>query len=78
MSEQLAKSMKQDLITVETQIQTLLDRIMSASSTSVVGAYENRIGQLEQKKLELTQKCAQNGQVLKHHSSGSHTALARL
>jgi len=62
MSTQLVKSMKQDLITVETQIQTLLDRIMNASSTSVVGAYENRIGQLEQKKLELTQKCAQNGQ----------------
>ena len=35
---------------------------MNASSTSVVGAYEKRIGQLEQKKLKLTQKCAQNDQ----------------
>jgi len=50
------------MMSVETQIQTLLDRIMNASSTSVVGAYENRISQLEQKKLELTQKSAQNGQ----------------
>lgn len=47
---QLAKSQIRD---VETQIETLLDRIVSASSDSVIGAYEKKLSSLEADKARL-------------------------
>jgi site-specific DNA recombinase len=38
------------------QIDSLLDRIMEASSPSVIGAYEKRIAELERQKIRLTER----------------------
>ncbi len=38
------------------QIENLLDRIMNASSPSVIGAYEKRIAELERQKIRLTER----------------------
>ena len=43
---------------VEKQIEALLDRIVDASSPSVISAYETRIEKLERQKLELEDKAA--------------------
>lgn len=45
---------------VDAQIEALLDRIVEASSASVVGAYEKRIEKLEREKLVLAEKAAQS------------------
>ncbi len=45
---------------VDAQIEALLDRIVEASSASVVGAYEKRIEKLEREKLLLAEKAAQS------------------
>ena len=44
---------------IESQIDALLDRIVDASSPSVVAAYEKRIEKLEREKLLLAEKAAQ-------------------
>ncbi len=44
---------------VDAQIEALLDRIVEASSASVVGAYEKRIEKLEREKLVLAEKASQ-------------------
>ncbi|MEM8950294.1 MAG: zinc ribbon domain-containing protein, partial [Pseudomonadota bacterium] len=41
---------------IDEQIECLLDRIVDASNTSVIAAYEARIGKLEQEKLVITEK----------------------
>lgn len=38
------------------QIENLLDRIMNASSSSVIGAYEKRIAELEREKIRLAER----------------------
>ena len=40
----------------EKQIENLLDRIMNASSPSVIGAYEKRIAELEREKIRLAER----------------------
>lgn len=60
-SSQFGKGIKQELVSVEKQIGMLLDRIMNATSATVVDAYENRIAQLERKKLALLEKSQNQG-----------------
>ncbi len=45
---------------IDSQIEALLDRIVEASSASVVGAYEKRIEKLERDKLVLAEKASQS------------------
>ena len=49
-------SVAQQLRDVEKQIEVMLDRIVDASTPSVVSAYENRIGKLEREKLLLRER----------------------
>ncbi len=53
-----AKTYEKELAEAEKEINTLLDRIMDASSPRVVQAYEKRIDELEDKKLILAEKAA--------------------
>ncbi len=49
------QSVRRQIADTEKQIENLLDRIMSASSDSVIGAYENKIARLERDKHRLTE-----------------------
>ncbi|SMO99741.1 hypothetical protein SAMN06265173_1605 [Thalassovita litoralis] len=51
--------MTRQLKDVEKQIENLLDRILDASSPSVVSAYEGRIAKLEREKILLSEKAVQ-------------------
>ncbi len=52
----IAQSHKRELAKVEGQIAVLLDRIVEATSNTVVAAYEKRIAQLEREKLLLAER----------------------
>ncbi len=52
----MRQTLKRSIAKCETQITQLLDRIVSASSESVIAAYEARIDKLEKEKLALTEK----------------------
>jgi len=54
----LVATLKQDLKLIEKQMDDLLERIMSASNTTVIAAYETKIEKLEQNKLVLAEKLA--------------------
>ncbi len=49
-------SCEKEMATLDKQIGVMLDRIVDASSDSVVGAYEKRIAQLERDKLTLAER----------------------
>lgn len=48
---------RQALAKLDVEIEKLLDRIVGASSDSVIAAYERRIDELEREKLVLNEKC---------------------
>ncbi|MFB2553990.1 hypothetical protein [Ensifer soli] len=52
----IGRSIEREVANVEKQINTLLDRIVDASSHSVVAAYEKRIATLERQKLSLFER----------------------
>lgn len=58
----IAKGYAKDLTRVEGEIAKLLDRIVDASSPTVIGAYERRIGELEREKLVLEERQRNAGQ----------------
>jgi site-specific DNA recombinase len=58
----IAASYASEVGKVEKQIETLLDRIVEASSQSVISAYEKRIATLERSKAALAEKSTSNGQ----------------
>jgi site-specific DNA recombinase len=51
-----SKSIEAQLQATERQIENLLDRIVDASSPSIVSTYENRLQKLDEKKAELAEK----------------------
>lgn len=53
---EIAKAQQLEAAKVDKQIATLLDRIVDASSSSVIAAYEKRIGELERAKLVLDEQ----------------------
>lgn len=55
-SEQDRGDLQKQITDVETQFQALLDRIVEASSNSVINAYEARIAKLEREKLILVER----------------------
>lgn len=57
----VAQSHKRELAKVEDQIAVLLDRIVEATSSTVVAAYEKRITQLEREKLLLAERSESDG-----------------
>ena len=50
------EAMRRDILTIESQIEGLLDRIVDAQMPSVISAYEKRIDALEKEKLLMTEK----------------------
>ena len=52
----MAQAQEREVAKIEKQIATLLDRIVDASSSSVVAAYEKRIAELERAKLVLEEQ----------------------
>ena len=56
-----AESLRREQAGLEKQIDQLLDRIVDASSASVIAAYEARIAKLETRKLTLADKAASLG-----------------
>lgn len=56
-----AKELKAGVRQLEKQIEQLLDRIMDATSDSVVSAYEKRITKLDREKLVLQEQLAESG-----------------
>ncbi len=52
----LAATCKREAEQIERQVQKLLDRVVEAGSTSVIQAYEKRIGRLERQALVLREK----------------------
>lgn len=53
---QIARSCQRELVEVERQIGALLDRVVTATSDSVIRAYEGRITELENRKLLLAEQ----------------------
>ncbi|MGB3215195.1 MAG: recombinase, partial [Alphaproteobacteria bacterium] len=60
------------------QIESLLDRIVDASSASVVGAYEKRIGTLESEKLLMEENLSSVGKPVRTFEEMFEHALAFL
>jgi|LZQP01.1.fsa_nt_gb hypothetical protein len=57
----MSQAIKRSIPRCETQITQLLDRIVDASSDSVVKAYETRIAKQEKEKLALAERFSQEG-----------------
>ena len=57
-ASEIAKTCENKLAAVEKEIGTLLDRIIAASSNTVVAAYEKRIAELERSKIALAEQQA--------------------
>ena len=60
----IAQTIQRDLAKLDQQIEGLLDRIVEATSPSVISAYEKRIAKLETQRLILEEKQATSGKPL--------------
>ncbi len=60
-ASEASKGLKNNIKQLEKQIDQLLDRIVDASNSSVVSAYEKRIAKLEREKLVAEEQLAQCG-----------------
>jgi len=74
-SKQAKQHIKADIAKTEKQITGLLDRIVDASSESVVAAYEKRIDQLEKEKLVLSEQARQVGKPVRGFDECFRTAM---
>jgi glutamyl-tRNA reductase len=54
-------SLKTELAKIECDVEQFLDRIAQAQLPSVITAYENRIRQLEERKIEISERIANCG-----------------
>lgn len=55
-AKEVATTLKSEIVRLDRQIEQLLDRVVDASSTSMVSAYERRIAKLEKEKLLASEK----------------------
>lgn len=68
--------MRVDLATIEKQVEHYLDRVAdSANVPSVIAAYENRIRQLEERKLVIAEQIASSGHPRRNFEDALRTAL---
>ncbi len=70
-----SKSLQLEINKTEKKIGQLLDRIVDAESTSVVNAYEKRIGELQLEKQIMQEKIAKCGTPLKDFDESFRTAM---
>jgi site-specific DNA recombinase len=73
-----AKLLKTNVAQIEKQIDQLLDRIVDASNTSVVAAYEKRIAKLEREKLLAEEKLTKAGKPKHTFEESFEHAMASL
>lgn len=72
------KALEQELRGVERKVEQLLDRIVDATSDSVVAAYERRIKELEMQKAVMRERLASCGKPLKSFGETYRTAFSFL
>ena len=60
-STALVRMMKDELKKLDKQVSQLLDRIVDASSDTLISAYEKRVTDLEKRQIELKEKITENG-----------------
>jgi site-specific DNA recombinase len=70
-----SSTLQQDIHRIENQIQQFLDRILDASSASVMTAYEKRINELESQKALLAEKVASCGRPVASFGETYRTAF---
>src|SRR5690606_7735757 len=63
------------LTKIERQVEQLLDRIVESETPSVVAAYERRVRQLEEQKVEISEKIANCGRPIRSFDETLRTAL---
>ena len=73
-----AKAMKAQATKLDGEINAYLDRVLAASSPSVISAYEKRIAALEAEKIALTEKAAEIARPAKPFDEAFQTLLAFL
>ncbi len=59
-AEDIRRSLKNEIVKLDNQIEQLVDRIVESSSPTAIGAYEQRIAKLEKQKLIADGKLHQN------------------
>ena len=74
----MGKALAAELIKIEKQVATLLERILDASVPSVIGAYENRIQKLEEEKLLIRERMAETKRPARDFDKTVRTALGFL
>ena len=74
-STALIRTMKKELKKVDKQVTQLLDRIVDASSDTLVTAYENRVTALEKRKFELNEKITAKGKPAQGFDESFRTAI---
>ena len=77
-AEEQSTALKSELAKVDKQVAQLLDRIVDASVPSVIAAYEDRIRDLEERKLSLQERIALNTKPQSSFEETLRTALTFL
>jgi site-specific DNA recombinase len=77
-ADQSRKAIEKELAEIDRKVKQLLDRIVEAESPTVIGAYENRIAELESTKLLLKDKMARAAQPKRDFDESFRNALAFL
>jgi hypothetical protein len=76
--EEQVKALAEQLTKVDRQVAQLLERVLDASVPSVIGAYEQRIAQLEKEKIVIREKVETVGRPKGNHDRALRTALSFL
>lgn len=69
------RSLKDELGTIEKQVEQFLDRIADADAPAIITAYENRIRKLEEERIVLKEKIAACGRPLRSFDQTLRTAF---
>ncbi len=72
------QSLETDVVKINRQVEQLLDRVVDADSPAVIRAYENRIRDLEARKIELKEKLELCARPFRGFGESFRTAMAFL
>ncbi|MDP3332347.1 MAG: recombinase family protein [Methylotenera sp.] len=73
--ESRRRSLKNDLVKIEKQVEQFVDRIVETETRSVITAYEDRIRKLEKQKIVLSENIEKCGRPLRHFDETFRTAM---
>ena len=77
-SKSRRRSLEGELVKLDRKIEQLLDRIVDAESSTVIGEYERRIQELETDKLEVVEKMAKSERPVRGYDATFRTAMTFL